>query len=99
MIPLARCMDGSGSMQSLPTILVVEDDLLIQSVVEEALTEAGFEIVIASTGELAAELLEGGPAANTARLSPISISAATAWRAGRWPAAPERSIRHSPSSI
>jgi DNA-binding response OmpR family regulator len=30
-------------MQGLPTILVVEDDQLIQSVVEEALTEAGFE--------------------------------------------------------
>jgi DNA-binding response OmpR family regulator len=36
-------------MQSLPIILVVEDDQLIQSVVEETLTEGGFEIDIASS--------------------------------------------------
>jgi CheY-like chemotaxis protein len=36
-------------MQGLPTILVVEDDHLIQSVVEEALKEGGFETVIASS--------------------------------------------------
>ena len=38
-------------MESLPIILVVEDDPLIQSVVEETHTDGGFEIVIASSGE------------------------------------------------
>jgi hypothetical protein len=42
----------------LPIVLIVEDDHLIQSVVEEALTEGGFEIVIASSGEQAIELLD-----------------------------------------
>jgi DNA-binding response OmpR family regulator len=45
-------------MQSLPIVLIVEDDHLIQSVVEEALTEGGFEIVVASSEEQAIELLD-----------------------------------------
>jgi CheY-like chemotaxis protein len=45
-------------MHSLPTILVVEDDHLIQSVVEETLTEGGFEIEIASSAAQAVELLD-----------------------------------------
>jgi DNA-binding response OmpR family regulator len=47
----------SGVMQDLPAILVVEDDHLIQSVVEEALKEGGFETIVAPSGEQAAELL------------------------------------------
>jgi DNA-binding response OmpR family regulator len=38
-------------VENLPVILVVEDDQLIQSVVEASLTDGGFEIVIASSGE------------------------------------------------
>jgi CheY-like chemotaxis protein len=44
-------------VESLQVILVVEDDHLIQEVVEESLTEGGFEIVIASSGEKAVEML------------------------------------------
>jgi DNA-binding response OmpR family regulator len=45
-------------MQNLPTILVVEDDQLIQSVVEETLTDGGFEIDIAASAAQAIELLD-----------------------------------------
>jgi DNA-binding response OmpR family regulator len=45
-------------MHCFPTILVVEDDHLIQSVVEETLTEGGFEIDIASSAAQAVELLD-----------------------------------------
>jgi CheY-like chemotaxis protein len=38
--------------------LVVDDDPLIQSVVEETLTDGGFGIVIVSSGENAIDLLE-----------------------------------------
>jgi len=41
------------------TILVVEDDQLLQSLVEEALTEGGFEPNIAGSGEEAMTLLQG----------------------------------------
>lgn len=44
-------------MENSIVILVVEDELMIQSVVQEALEEGGFEIVIASSGEEAARLL------------------------------------------
>jgi DNA-binding response OmpR family regulator len=40
-------------------ILVVEDDQAIQSVVEEALTDGGFEPAIASSGEEALTALNG----------------------------------------
>jgi CheY-like chemotaxis protein len=46
-------------MNELPAILVVEDDHFVQSVVEEALTDGGFEIVIASSAGQAIELLDG----------------------------------------
>ena len=45
-------------MEDAPIILVVEDDHLLQAVVEEALSEGGFQIVIAPSGEKAMELLD-----------------------------------------
>lgn len=45
-------------MENLPINLVVEDDQLLQRVVEETLTDGGFDIVIAASGENAVELLD-----------------------------------------
>ncbi|EJN15812.1 response regulator with CheY-like receiver, AAA-type ATPase, and DNA-binding domains [Bradyrhizobium sp. YR681] len=39
-------------------ILVVEDDSDIQNIVQECLSDGGFEVVMASTGERAIELLD-----------------------------------------
>ena len=47
-------------MEHLLTILVVEDDPLIQSLVEDTLTDGGFEIVMASSSEDAIDLLDVG---------------------------------------
>jgi CheY-like chemotaxis protein len=47
-------------LSELPTILVVEDDGPVQGIVEDALTEAGFESAIAASGEEAVTLLKGG---------------------------------------
>jgi len=44
-------------VQELPTILVIEDDPDIQIVLEDALTEGGFEPAIAASGEEAVTLL------------------------------------------
>jgi len=41
-------------------ILVVEDDEAVQGVVEDALTDGGFEPAIAASGEEAVTLLKGG---------------------------------------
>jgi CheY-like chemotaxis protein len=41
----------------MPIILVVEDEVLIQSLVEETLIDGGFEPVIATSGEEAVALL------------------------------------------
>jgi DNA-binding response OmpR family regulator len=46
-------------MQGLPTILVVEDDLLIQSVIDETLKAGGFETDTASSAQQAIEKLDG----------------------------------------
>jgi DNA-binding response OmpR family regulator len=50
---------GSGSLEELPTILVVEDDPPIQMIVEDALVDGGFEPAISSSGEAAVTLLTG----------------------------------------
>ena len=41
-------------------ILVIEDDEAVQGVVEDALTDGGFEPAIAASGEEAVTLLKGG---------------------------------------
>jgi CheY-like chemotaxis protein len=46
-------------MGDLPTILLIEDDQLVQGMVEDALTEGGFEVAIAASGEEAITLLTG----------------------------------------
>ena len=45
-------------MENPLVILVVEDEHLIQNIVEESLTEGGFEVVIASSGKQAIESLD-----------------------------------------
>jgi CheY-like chemotaxis protein len=46
-------------MDSSLAILVVEDDQSIQSIVEEALSDGGFEPAIAPSGEEALTVLRG----------------------------------------
>lgn len=46
-------------MPEVPVILVVEDDQLVQSLVEEALSDGGFESAIVTSGEEAVTLLKG----------------------------------------
>jgi CheY-like chemotaxis protein len=46
-------------LEDLPVIMVVEDDESVQSIVEEALTDGGFEPAIAASGEEAVTLLKG----------------------------------------
>ena len=53
---------AGGLLSELPTILVVEDDDPIQGIVEEALTEGGFESAIAASGEEALALLKSDSA-------------------------------------
>jgi CheY-like chemotaxis protein len=60
-------------LEDLAAILVVEDDHLIQSVVEEALSDGGFEIVIVSSGEQAVELLDGADAKYRALVTDINL--------------------------
>ena len=47
-------------VQELPAVLVIEDDPDIQIMVEDALTDGGFEPAIAASGEEAVTLLKGG---------------------------------------
>jgi CheY-like chemotaxis protein len=46
-------------LADLLVVLVVEDDAPVQSIVEEALTDGGFEPAIAASGEEAVTLLKG----------------------------------------
>lgn len=48
-------------MELLPIVLVVEDEILIQHVVEDALSEGGFKVVSAESGEMAIKLFDQNP--------------------------------------
>jgi DNA-binding response OmpR family regulator len=61
-------------LQDLPVILVVEDDQLIQTMVEEALTEGGFEAVTASSGEEAVALLGESHGKFRALITDVNLS-------------------------
>lgn len=60
-------------MDELPVILVVEDEDLIQSVVEEALAEGGFAIDVVASGEEALNLFNGGAREYKALVTDIAL--------------------------
>jgi DNA-binding response OmpR family regulator len=60
-------------LQDLIGIMVLEDDQVIQTLVEESLTEAGFEPVIATSGEEAVTLLRGNRSHYRALVTTINL--------------------------
>jgi len=54
-------------------ILVIEDDAAVQGLVEEALSDAGFEPAIAASGEEAVTLLQCGQARYLALVTDIGL--------------------------
>jgi DNA-binding response OmpR family regulator len=73
MAAFVQAIGGAFWVEKLPVILVVEDDQLIQSVVEESLTDGGFEIAIASSGENAVELLDASAGMYRALVTDINL--------------------------
>src|ERR1700737_660049 len=65
---------GVGALEDLPVILVVEDDHSVQSIVEEALSDGGFEPAIAASGEEAVTLLKGNKRKYRALVTDINLS-------------------------
>ena len=64
---------AEDQMEELPTILVIEDEDVIQLLVEEALTEGGFAVDIVPSGEEALTLLASGQKTYRALVTDISI--------------------------
>ena len=62
-----------GTLTELPVVLVIEDDDAIQGLVEDALTDGGFEIAAARSGEEAVTLLKGRVAAYHALVTDIGL--------------------------
>ena len=70
---LCALRQGKHEVENLLVILVVEDDQLVQSVVEESLTDGGFETVIASSGENAIEVLDASDGKYRALVTDINL--------------------------
>jgi DNA-binding response OmpR family regulator len=68
-----RWHERVAALEDLPVILVVEDDHLIQGVVEETLADGGFEVVIASSGENAVELLAAADGKYRALVTDVNL--------------------------
>ena len=60
-------------MEEALVILVIEDDQSIQGIIEEALTDGGFEPAIAASGEEAVTLLKGGQTDYRALVTDINL--------------------------
>jgi len=60
-------------LEDLPVILVIEDDQAIQGIVDEALTDGGFEPAIAASGAEAVTLLKGGQIKYRALVTDINL--------------------------
>ncbi len=60
-------------MEDLLVIMVVEDDQSIQGIVEEALSDGGFEPAIAASGEEAVTLLKGSRGTYRALVTDINL--------------------------
>jgi len=60
-------------LQDLPAILVVEDDNLLQTFIEEALSDGGFEPTITASGEEAITLLKGRKGKYRALVTDINL--------------------------
>ena len=59
--------------QELPTILVVEDDQLVQGMVEESLADGGFDVAITASGEEAVALLKTKATSYRALVTDINL--------------------------
>jgi len=64
---------GFSGVEELPVIMVVEDDQLVQTMVEAALADGGFEPAIAASGEEAVTLLMGGLTKYRALVTDINL--------------------------
>jgi DNA-binding response OmpR family regulator len=60
-------------LEDLPVILVIEDDQEVQSIIEDALSEGGFEPAVAASGEEAVTLLKGRTFNYRALVTDISL--------------------------
>ena len=71
---------GQGLDGPVLLILVVEDDFLIQDLIQEALTEGGFQTEMVVSGEEALTLLDGDKAKYRALLTDINLKGTlTGW--------------------
>jgi DNA-binding response OmpR family regulator len=64
---------GWEEVADLPIVLIIEDDESIQSIVEDALKEGGFETAIAPSGEEAVTLLQSGLVTYRALVTDIGL--------------------------
>jgi CheY-like chemotaxis protein len=75
---------GDSSVADLLVVLVVEDDPLIQTLIDEALRDGGYEPAIVASGEEAMTLLQGNRQQYRALVSDINLKgAADGWDVAR----------------
>ena len=73
-----------GKVADLPMVLIVEDEVSVQVIVEDALKEAGFETAIAPSAEEAVTLLKGKVMTYRALVTDINLRGRmTGWDVAR----------------
>lgn len=62
-----------AEMAELPVILVIEDEVLLQGVVRDALKEAGFDLLMTSSAEEALTVLKSGTSKCSALVTDVNL--------------------------
>jgi DNA-binding response OmpR family regulator len=71
-------------LNEVPVILIVEDDQAMQGIIEDALSEAGFEVAIAASGDEAITSLNGDGSRYQALVTDIGLPGGfDGWEVGR----------------
>lgn len=60
-------------MQSLPIILVIEDEELLQEIVHDALKEGGFDVTTVASGQEAVAMIESGVVKYSALVTDVNL--------------------------
>ena len=69
---MQRCR-GGGPLEDTPTILVVEDEMMILHMIEMALGDGGFKVIPAATGERAVQILDASQSPIRAIVTDIKL--------------------------
>jgi CheY-like chemotaxis protein len=64
---------AEGELESVPVVLVVEDEEPLQEIVRDALKEGGFDLTMVASGREAVAMIESGVVKHSALVADVNL--------------------------